>query len=154
MQGENRSIQVERLIGLGSVSRLGHQRPGEPRRQRRHLVALQGVRTKRDYLRFEKRISEVRSLADRTNDVGCGRLMIGCPGRRGGFFRELTSRLLHLYWNFASHLVKTLHQIDVSAIYSGYPFNTPPTRVTSLRQTRALAADRCRWSSIKPRSTA
>ncbi|MGC9113459.1 zinc ribbon domain-containing protein, partial [Acidilobus sp.] len=32
-------------------------------------------------------------------------------------------RLLHLYRNLASHIVKTLHELGVSAIYLGYPFN-------------------------------
>lgn len=32
-------------------------------------------------------------------------------------------RLLHLYRNLASHLVETLHELGVSTIYLGYPFN-------------------------------
>jgi len=36
---------------------------------------------------------------------------------------KLTRRLLHLYRNFASHLLKTLHEQGASAIYLGYPFN-------------------------------
>jgi len=35
----------------------------------------------------------------------------------------LRRRLLHLYRNLASHLVKTLHELGVSTIYLGYPFN-------------------------------
>jgi len=42
-------------------------------------------------------------------------------GRR--LFKKLTRRLLHLYRNFASHLLKTLHERGVSIIYLGYPFN-------------------------------
>jgi len=37
-------------------------------------------------------------------------------------FKKLTKRL-HLYRNFASHLVKELHELGVSTIYLGYPFN-------------------------------
>jgi len=141
-------------VGLGSVGRLGHKRPSEPRvgDGTRLFCKVLGLSKTTSASRREPR--KFDRLRTEQMTWGCRRPMIGYRGRRGGFFRELTSRLLHLYWNFASHLVKTLHQIDVSAIYSGYPFNTPPTRVTSLRQTRALAADRCRWSSIRPRSTA
>ena len=32
-------------------------------------------------------------------------------------------RLLHLYRNLASHLMKKLHELGVSTIYLGYPFN-------------------------------
>jgi len=36
---------------------------------------------------------------------------------------KLRRRLLHLYRNFASHLLKQLHELGVSTIYLGYPFN-------------------------------
>ena len=42
-------------------------------------------------------------------------------GRR--LFKKLTRRLLHLYRNFASHLMRELHERGVSTIYLGYPFN-------------------------------
>jgi len=42
-------------------------------------------------------------------------------GRR--LFKKLTKRLLHLYRNFASHLMRELHERGVSTIYLGYPFN-------------------------------
>jgi len=38
-------------------------------------------------------------------------------------FKKLTRRLLHLCRNFASHLVKELHDLGVSTIYLGYPCN-------------------------------
>jgi len=38
-------------------------------------------------------------------------------------FKKLTRRLLHLYRNFASHLVKKLHEQGVSTIYLGYLFS-------------------------------
>jgi len=38
-------------------------------------------------------------------------------------FGKLTRRLLHLYRNFASHLMRELHERGVSTIYLGYPFN-------------------------------
>ena len=42
---------------------------------------------------------------------------------RRRLFKNLVKRLLHLYRNFASHLLKTLHERGVTIIYLGYPFN-------------------------------
>ena len=36
---------------------------------------------------------------------------------------KLKRRLLHLYRNFTKHLIKQLHELGVSTIYLGYPFN-------------------------------
>jgi len=36
---------------------------------------------------------------------------------------KLRRRLRHLYRNFASHLIKELHELGVSTIYLGYPFD-------------------------------
>jgi len=38
-------------------------------------------------------------------------------------YGKLRRRLLHLYRNFASHLLMQLHELGVSTIYLGYPFN-------------------------------
>ncbi|MGC8949332.1 MAG: zinc ribbon domain-containing protein, partial [Thermoprotei archaeon] len=38
-------------------------------------------------------------------------------------FKRLVRRLLHLYRNFASHLLRTLHELGVSTIYLGYPYD-------------------------------
>jgi len=43
-------------------------------------------------------------------------------------FKKLTRRLLHLYRNFASHLVKKLYEQDASTIYLGYLFNIAQDR--------------------------
>ena len=37
--------------------------------------------------------------------------------------KKLTRRLLNLCGNFVSHLMKELHDLGVSTIYLGYPFN-------------------------------
>jgi len=39
------------------------------------------------------------------------------------FQGAVMSSLLRLYRNFASYMVKTFQQVDVSTIYLGYPFN-------------------------------
>jgi len=82
-----------------------------------------GVGTKQDYLYFEKRVSEVQSFAGRTKDVGVQEAHDELSGEKRRLFSELMSSLLHLYRNFASYMVKTLQQVDVSTIYLGYPFN-------------------------------
>ncbi|WP_216586092.1 hypothetical protein [Metallosphaera yellowstonensis] len=35
----------------------------------------------------------------------------------------MTRRPLHLYRNFTSHLVETLHELGMSTIYLGHPLN-------------------------------
>jgi putative transposase len=41
---------------------------------------------------------------------------------------KLKRRLLHLYRNFAKHLIEQLHELGVSTIYLGYPFNIAQER--------------------------
>jgi len=86
-------------------------------------LLYKGVGTKQDYLYFEKRVSEVQSFAGRTKDVGVQEAHDELSGEKRRLFSELMSSLLHLYRNFASYMVKTLQQVDVSTIYLGYPFN-------------------------------
>ncbi|WP_432422825.1 zinc ribbon domain-containing protein [Vulcanisaeta souniana] len=64
---------------------------------------------------FQER--KLRRFAD-----ACARLWNEVNYERRRLFRKLYRRLLHLYRNLASHLVKTLHELGVSTIYLGYPF--------------------------------
>jgi transposase len=43
-------------------------------------------------------------------------------------FGKLARRLLHLCRNFAKHLIEQLHELGVSTIYLGYPFNIAQER--------------------------
>jgi len=86
-------------------------------------LLYKGVRAKEDYFYFGKRIAEAQSSADKAKNLEEYEAYydLNREGRR--LFKKLTRRLLHLYRNFASHLLKTLHERGVSTIYLGYPFN-------------------------------
>jgi len=42
---------------------------------------------------------------------------------------KLKRRFRHLYKNLASHLIKELHELGVSTIYLGYPFEIAQEKV-------------------------
>jgi len=86
-------------------------------------LLYKGVRAKEDYFYFGKRIAEVQSSADKMMNLEEYEAYyeLNREGRR--LFKKLTKRLLHLYRNFASHLMRELHERGVSIIYLGYPFN-------------------------------
>ncbi|MFP3227695.1 MAG: transposase [Caldisphaera sp.] len=82
-----------------------------------------GIRTKEDYFYLENKIEQVQSLADKTKNIGEYEAYDELLKEKKRIFKKLTKRLLHLYRNFASHLMKKLHELGVSTIYLGYPFN-------------------------------
>jgi putative transposase len=86
-------------------------------------LLYKGVRTKQDYFYLQKKISEVQSLADKAKNINDENAYQELNIVKRRLFKRLTKRLLHLYRNFASHLLKTLHELNVSTIYLGYPFN-------------------------------
>jgi len=86
-------------------------------------LLYKGLRTEEDYFYFEKKVAQVQSSADKTENVGeyegCAELL----REKNRLFKKLTRRLLHLYRSFSSHLVKELHEQGASTIYPGYPFD-------------------------------
>jgi len=67
-------------------------------------------------LLLERRLSGVRLLADRTDTTGERNARYELPTEKRRLLRKSTSGLIRLYGNLASHLVKALHQLGVSAI--------------------------------------
>ena len=92
-------------------------------------LLYKGVRAKEDYFYFGKRISEAQSMSDKMMNIEEYEAYreLNREGRRR-LFKKLTKRLLHLYRNFASHLLRELHERGVSTIYLGYPFNIAQQR--------------------------
>ncbi len=86
-------------------------------------LLYKGVRTKEDYFYLQRLISRIQSLRDTLKD----KLLADAIDELNREVRRLNGklrrRLLHLYRNFASHLLKQLHELGVSTIYLGYPFN-------------------------------
>jgi len=124
MRGERKSIQIESPEGnkLASID-LGINVLASVVIDEGTWLLYKGLRTKEDYFYFEKRIAGVQSLADKTKNVGEYEAYEELNREKRRLFKKLTRRLLHLYRNFASHLVKELHDLGVSTIYLGYPFN-------------------------------
>jgi transposase len=86
-------------------------------------LLYKGVRTKEDYFYLENKIEQVQSLADKTKNIGEYEAYDELLKEKKRLFKKLMRRLLHLYRNFAFHLMKKLHELGVSTIYLGYPFN-------------------------------
>ncbi|MEM4970507.1 MAG: transposase [Sulfolobales archaeon] len=86
-------------------------------------LLYKGVRAKQDYFYLEKRIAEIQSLEAIARNIGELDAAEELRRERRRLFRKLYRRLTHLYRTLASHLVKTLHDLGVSTIYIGYPYN-------------------------------
>jgi len=86
-------------------------------------LLYKGVRAKEDYFYLQKKIAEIQSLADKTKNLGEYDAYEELAREKRRLFKKLTRRLLHLYRNLASHMVKTLNELGVSTIYLGCPFN-------------------------------
>jgi putative transposase len=85
-------------------------------------LLYKGVRAKEDYFYMQRLISRIQSLRDTLK----GKLLSDAVEELNHEVRrlhgKLRRRLLHLYRNFASHLLMQLHELGVST-YLGYPFN-------------------------------
>ncbi len=86
-------------------------------------LLFRGTRIKEDYFYFEKRIAEVQSLADKTKDMSELEAFEELQREKRRLFKKLQRRFHHLYRRLASSLVKKLHELGVSTIYLGYPYN-------------------------------
>ena len=124
VRGERKSIQVKSPKGskMASID-LGINVLASVVIDDGTWLLYKGVRAKEDYFYFGKRIAETQSSADKARNINEYEVYgeLNREGRR--LFKKLTKRLLHLYRNFASHLLRELHERGVSTIYLGYPFN-------------------------------
>jgi len=129
VRGERKSIQVKSPKGskMASID-LGINVLASVVIDDGAWLLYKGVRTKEDYFYLQNRIAEAQSSADKARNINeyeaYGEL--NREGRR--LFKKLIRRLLHLYRNFASHLLRELHERGVSTIYLGYPFNIAQQR--------------------------
>jgi len=86
-------------------------------------ILYKGMRTKEDYFYLQRLISRIQSLRDSLKDKLLADAIEELNYEMRRLHGRLRRRLLHLYRNLASHLLKTLHELGVSTIYLGYPFN-------------------------------
>jgi putative transposase len=86
-------------------------------------LLYKGVRTKEDYFYLQRLISRIQSLRDTLKDKLLSDAIDELNHEMRRLFGKLVRRLLHLYRNFAKHLIEQLHELGVSTIYLGYPLN-------------------------------
>jgi len=92
-------------------------------------LLYKGVRAKEDYFYFENKIAEAQSLADKTKNMGEHEAYEELLKEKKRLHGKLKRRFRHLYKNLASHLIKELHELGVSTIYLGYPFEIAQEKV-------------------------
>jgi putative transposase len=123
VRGERKSIQVESPRGDKAASiDLGINVLASVVLDDGTWLLYKGVRTKEDYFYFERRMARVQSSADDARNHGEYEAHEELLEERR-LHGKLTRRLLHLYRNFASHLVKELHEQGASTIHLDYPLN-------------------------------
>ncbi|MFP3297665.1 MAG: transposase [Thermocladium sp.] len=124
VRGERKSIQVKSPKGnkMASID-LGINVLASVVINDGTWLLYKGVRTKEDYFYLGKRIAEAQSSADKAKNIEEYEAYGELSRERRRLFKKLSRRLLHLYRNFASHLLRELHERGVSTIYLGYPFN-------------------------------
>jgi putative transposase len=86
-------------------------------------LLYKGVRAKEDYFYMQRLISRIQSLRDTLKDKLLADAIDELNHEMRRLHGRLRRRLLHLYRNLANHLIKVLHELGVSTIYLGYPFN-------------------------------
>jgi len=86
-------------------------------------LLYKGVRAKEDFFYMQRLISRIQSLRDTLKDKLLDDAIDELNHEVRRLFGKLMRRLLHLYRNFAKHLIEQLHELGVSTIYLGYPLN-------------------------------
>jgi putative transposase len=86
-------------------------------------ILYKGIRAKEDYFYLQRLISRIQSLRDSLKDKLLSDAVEELNHEVRRLHGRLRRRLLHLYRNLANHLLKQLHELGVSTIYLGYPFN-------------------------------
>lgn len=94
-------------------------------------LLYKGVRAKEDYFYLQKKIAEVQSKADEARNLGEHEAQEELNIEKKRLFKKLTRRLLHLYRELASDLLKQLYNQGVSTIWA--------TRLT-LHRTRGISS--------------
>ena len=124
LRGERKSIQVKSPKGskMASID-LGINVLASVVVDDGTWLLYKGVRAKEDYFYLGKRIAEAQSLSDKMKNLEEYEAYHELNREKRRLFKKLARRLLHLYRNFASHLLRELHERGVSTIYLGYPFN-------------------------------
>jgi len=124
VRGERRVIQIESPKGNKAASiDLGINNLASVVVDDGTWLLYKGIRTKEDYFYLQRLISRIQSLRDSLKDKLLDDAIDELNHEVRRLYSKLVRRLLHLYRNFAKHLIEQLHELGVSTIYLGYPFN-------------------------------
>jgi putative transposase len=124
VKGERRRIQIESPKGnkVASID-LGINNLASVVVDDGTWILYKGIRTKEDYFYLQRLISRIQSLRDTLKDKLLDDVIDELNHEMRRLYGKLMRRLLHLYRNFAKHLIEKLHELGVSTIYLGYPLN-------------------------------
>jgi transposase len=124
VKGERRRIQIESPKGnkVASID-LGINNLASVVVDDGTWLLYKGVRTKEDYFYMQRLISRIQSLRDTLKGKLLDDVIDELNHEMRRLYGKLMRRLLHLYRNFAKHLIEQLHELGVSTIYLGYPLN-------------------------------
>jgi len=129
VHGERKVIQVESPKGNKAASiDLGINNLASVVVDDGTWLLYKGVRVKEDYFYFQRKIAEIQSLRDTLKDKLLSDAVEELNREVRRLHGKLRRRLLHLYRNLANHLLKQPHELGVSTIYLGYPFNIAQER--------------------------
>jgi len=97
-------------------------------------LLYKGSKAKEDFFYLQKKISEVKSLEDRAKNLKLTEWSEELRLERRRLEGKLKRREAHLYRTLASHLIKKLWSLGVSAIYLGYPYEIAQERGNKLTE--------------------
>jgi len=124
VKGERRLIQIKSPKGNKAASiDLGINNLASVVVDDGTWLLYKGIRAKEDYFYMQRLISRIQSLRDTLKGKLLSDAIDELNHEMRRLYGKLRRRLLHLYRNFASHLLMQLHELGVSTIYLGYPFN-------------------------------
>jgi len=124
VHGERKVIQVESPKGNKAASiDLGINNLASVVVSDGTWLLYKGIRAKENYFYLQRLISRIQSLRDSLKDKLLADAVEELNHEMRRLYGKLRRRLLHLYRNLANHLLKQLHELGVSTIYLGYPFN-------------------------------
>ncbi|WP_238377752.1 transposase [Caldivirga sp. MU80] len=124
VKGERRLIQIKSPKGNKAASiDLGINNLASVVVDDGTWLLYKGIRAKEDYFYMQRLISRIQSLRDALKGKLLSDAIDELNHEMRRLYGKLRRRLLHLYRNFASHLLMQLHELGVSTIYLGYPFN-------------------------------
>jgi putative transposase len=124
VKGERRLIQIKSPKGNKAASiDLGINNLASVVVSDGTWLLYKGIRAKEDYFYMQRLISRIQSLRDTLKDKLLADAIDELNHEVRRLHGKLKRRLLHLYRNLANHLLKQLHELGVSTIYLGYPFN-------------------------------